>query len=224
MTGIRLALTLYFFMCAHKAARKTLSRPYWSLWRHGRGLARDISHRGFVGWRTALWRSFLLRSLRVLQRWSSLLVASIYSVWSSACLCLGCWWGWLLGSSGTAAGCLSREVWWLKTGSTGLTILLSARFCCWLSWERWLHPPRLLGPVLLWCCWSQLTSLSSVIVLRPPLHCEGWGGRPLCLSGDSPVLTDLHWPCDCTAQCSILFISSVSLVLLWGIFLNDIGR
>ena len=25
------------------------------------------------------------------------------------------------------------------------------------------------------------------------------------------------WPCDCTAQCSILSISSVSLVLLWGI-------
>ena len=34
----------------------------------------------------------------------------------------------------------------------------------------------------------------SVIVLQPPLLCEGWGGHPLCLSGDSPVLMDLHWP------------------------------
>ena len=24
-----------------------------------------------------------------------------------------------------------------------------------------------------------------MIVLQPPLLCEGWGGRPLCLSGDS---------------------------------------
>ena len=24
--------------------------------------------------------------------------------------------------------------------------------------------------------------------------CEGWGGHPLCLSGDSSVLMDLHWP------------------------------
>ena len=34
---------------------------------------------------------------------------------------------------------------------------------------------------------------SSTIVLQPPLLCEGWGGHPLCLSGDSSVLNNLHW-------------------------------
>ena len=43
-----------------------------------------------------------------------------------------------------------------------------------------------------------------MIVLQPPLPCEGWGGRPLCVSGDSSVLMDLHWPCSFTAQSSIL--------------------
>ena len=37
------------------------------------------------------------------------------------------WWGQSFSSSGTAAGCLSWEVWWLRTGSTGLAILLPAR-------------------------------------------------------------------------------------------------
>ena len=37
-----------------------------------------------------------------------------------------------------------------------------------------------------------------MIVLQPPLPCEGWGDRPLCFSRDSSVLMDLHWPCDCT--------------------------
>ena len=50
------------------------------------------------------------------------------------------------------------------------------------------------------------------------------GGHPLRLSGDSPVLMDLHWPCSCTAQSSILSIGSVSVALLWGIFLNDLGQ
>ena len=63
-------------------------------------------------------------------------------------------------------------------------------------------------------CWDvvdpTLTSLSSMIVLQPPLLCEGWCGHPLCLSGDSSVLMDLHWPCSCTAQSSILSIVSVS--------------
>ena len=31
---------------------------------------------------------------------------------------------------------------------------------------------------------------------------------------------DLHWPCSCTAQGSILSISSVSVAFLWGIFLT----
>ena len=41
-----------------------------------------------------------------------------------------------------------------------------------------------------------------MIVLQPPLLCEGWGGHPLCLSWDSSVLIYLHWPCSCTAQSS----------------------
>ena len=43
-----------------------------------------------------------------------------------------------------------------------------------------------------------------MIVLQPPLLCEGWGGHPLCLSGDSPELMDLYWLCDCTAQYIIM--------------------
>ena len=97
----------------------------------------------------------------------------------------------------------------------GLAILLSAKSCCRLLWEQWLHPLHLLGPVLLEC-WLQLTSLSSMIELQPPLLCEGCGGHPLCPSGDSSVLMDLHWPCSCTAQSSILSIGSVSVALLWG--------
>ena len=203
-----------------------MSKASWSLWRHGRGLAGagDISHIECIGWSSALWYSFLLWGLPVLQRWSSPLVASVCSVWSSAWLCLGGWWGLLFGSSGTAAGCLSWEVWWLLTGSMGLAILLSAKSCCRLLWEQWLHPLHLLGPVLLGCCRLQLTFLSSMIMLQPPLLCEGWGGHPLCLSGDSSVLMDLHWPCSCTAQSSILSISSVSVALLWGNFLDDLGH
>ena len=97
----------------------------------------------------------------------------------------------------------------------------SAVCCRRLSRERWLRLLHLLGPVLLRCCQLQLTSLSSTIA--PQLLCEGWGGRPLCLSGDRSVLMDLHLPRDCTAQSSILSIGSVSLVLLWGIFLNDLS-
>ena len=145
-------------------------------------------------------------------------------IFTSAWLCLGDWWGLLFGSSGTAAGCLSWEVWWLRTGPTRLAILLSAKSCCILSWERWLHPLHLLRPVLLGCCQLQLTSLSSVIVLQPKLLCEGWGGHPLWLSELSSVLMDLHWPCGCTAQSSILSIGSVSVALLWGIFLNELGQ
>ena len=208
---------------------KPCQMPSWSLWRHGRGLAGagDISHRGFIGWGSALWCSFLLWGLAVLQQWSSPLVASICSVRSSVWLCLGEWWGWSFGSSDTAAGCLSSnswEVWWLRTGSTALAILQFARSYCRLSWELWLHPLHLLRPVLLGCCWLQPTSLSSVIVLQPPLICEGWDGHPLCLSEDSPVLMDLHLPCNCTAKCSILSIGPVSLVLLWGIFLYNLWQ
>ena len=60
--------------------------------------AEDISHIECIGWRSALWYSFLLWSLLVLQWWSSLLATSICSVRSSAWLCLGDWWGLLFGS------------------------------------------------------------------------------------------------------------------------------
>ena len=55
---------------------------------------------------------------------------------------------------------------------------------------------------MLGCCQLQLTSLCSTIVLQPPLLCEEWDGRRLCVSGDNLVLMDLLWPCDCTAQSS----------------------
>ena len=215
---------LYFFMVAHKTAGQTLSKAFLkstkTRWRSGAG---DISHIECVGLRSALWSSFLFWSLPVLQQWSSPLVASICSVWFSAWLCLVDWWGLLFGSSSTA-GFLSWEVWWLRTGFTLLAIVLSARSYCRLSWEQWLHPLHQLGPVLLGCCRLQLTSFFPVIVLHPPLLCEGWDGHRLCLSANTPVLMDLDWPCDCTAQCSILSIRSVSLVLLWGIFLNYLGQ
>ena len=44
--------------------------------------------------------------------------------------------------------------------------------------------------------------------------CEGWGGRPLCMSGNSSVLMVLHWPCGYTAESSILSIGSESVALL----------
>ena len=62
-----------------KLHAKLRRRPSWSLWGRGFAASGDISHRGFVGWRSALWCSFLLLNLPVLQR-SSLLVASICSV------------------------------------------------------------------------------------------------------------------------------------------------
>ena len=32
-----------------------------------------------------------------------------------------------------------------------------------------------------------------MIVLQPPLLCEGWDDRPISLSGDSSILMDLRW-------------------------------
>ena len=111
----------YFFVIANKLHAKLCGRLSRSLWRHGRGLAGagDISHRRFLGWWPALRCSFLHWSLPVLQQWSFPLVASNCSVWSSAWLYLNGWWDWSFGSSGTAAGSLSWEVWWPRTGSTG---------------------------------------------------------------------------------------------------------
>ena len=52
--------------------------------------------------------------------------------------------------------------------------------------------------------------------------CEEWGGRPLCLPGESSVLLSLHWSCDRIAQSSILSIGSVFLIPLQGIFLSGL--
>ena len=60
-----------------------------------------------------------------------------------------------------------------------------------------------------------------MIVLQPPLLCEGWGGHPLCLSADSPVLMDLNW--FVIVQLSAVFCPSVQYLLL-DIFLNDLGQ
>ena len=167
---------------------KPCRRPSWSLWRHGRGLAgaEDISHRECIGWRSALWCSFLLWSLPVLHRRSSPLVASTSKYYLQHDFALGDWWALLFCSSGTAAGCLSWEVWWLRTGSMELAILLSAKSCCNLSWERWFYPLHLLGPVLLGCCRLQLTSLSSMIVLQSKygealVHCDGLSKHSILL-------------------------------------------
>ena len=75
---------LNFFMVAHKAACETLSKAFLKTMKIGAG---NIPHSGVVGWRSALWCSFLLWSLPNVPLWSSPIVASICSVWSSAWLC-----------------------------------------------------------------------------------------------------------------------------------------
>ena len=69
-----------------KLHAKPCRKPSRSLWKHNRSLAGagHVYHSWFLGWRSALWCSSLLWSLPVLRRWSSPLVAS---VWSSAWLC-----------------------------------------------------------------------------------------------------------------------------------------
>ena len=91
MTRIRLALMVYFIMVAPKLHAESCRRPSLSQWKHDGGLAGAGAtfHRVFLSWRSVLWCSFLLWSLHVLRQWCSLLAASIYSVWSSARVCLG---------------------------------------------------------------------------------------------------------------------------------------
>ena len=74
---IGLALTLYFFMVAHKLHANPCWKPSWSLWRHGRGFAGagDISCKG-----SALWCFFLLWSLPVLQLWFFFLCLQLQSL------------------------------------------------------------------------------------------------------------------------------------------------
>ena len=146
-----------------RAFVKSMETSPWSWW-----CWRYFSQR-IRTFKICSWCSYLLWSLPFLQRWYSPLVASICLAWSSTWLFLGDGWGWLFGSSGTAAGCLSWEVWWLWTWSKVLAVLQCARSYCRSLWESWLHPLFLLGPVLLGRCWLKLTSLSSVIVLQPPL-------------------------------------------------------
>ena len=96
---------LYFFMFAQRMLHaKPHRRPSWSLWKQGRGLAGAgaVSHKGLLDWRSAL---------------CSLLLWSLPLLW---------WLMRLFGGSGTATGCLSWEVWWPRTGSTGLAVLLLA--------------------------------------------------------------------------------------------------
>ena len=103
-------------------------RRSWRHWQHWRQNNHQsllcwwhwwLSRRGRTGKISWASRQSLLWSLPVLRWWSSLLVASICSVWSSAWLCLGDWWGLLFGSSGNAAGWLSFKVSWLRTGPQG---------------------------------------------------------------------------------------------------------
>ena len=50
-------------------------------------------------------------SALIFSTWGFSLFSMIFSVTG--------WWGWSFGSSGSAASCLSWEVWWLRTGSRG---------------------------------------------------------------------------------------------------------
>ena len=97
----------------------------------------------------------------------------------------------------------------------------ACRSCCRLSEEQRLLLLHLLEPVLLGYCQHQLTALSSIVILHPPLLCEGWGSRPLCLTGDSSVLKDLRWSCACTAHSSILssvqYLSFFCKTFFWAI-------
>ena len=122
-------------------------------------------------------------------------MASICPVWFSARLCLGDWQGWLFGSFGTDAGCLSWEVWRLRTGSTVLAILQSAGSWCRLLWERWLHP--------LHCDWlGSKHKLSNILSTCLDQFC--WEVV------DSSWLLFLQW-----LYCSLHFFTKDGLVVLY---------
>ena len=72
-------------------------------------------------------------------------------------------------------------------------------------------PLHLLGPVLLGCCPLQLTSLSSMIVLQPPLLCEGWGGQ-----------TQQQFTTMCTYNCIVLNLWRVT-VQIQTVLCSDIN-
>ena len=82
---------------------------------------------------------------------------------------------------------------------------------------------HLRGPVLLGRCQLQLTSISSMIVLQTPLFSlRRMVVLCVCLGTVRCLWVSLHWSFDCAAQCSTVFIGSVSLVLLLGILLNGL--
>ena len=112
---------LYFFMVAHKAACQTLSKAFlksMKTWQRSCWCWRYFSQRMC---RLKICSVVLLPALK--PACSSVMIFSacgfnLFRMIFSTTL-VGSWWGLLFGSSGTAAGCLSWEVWWLRTGSTG---------------------------------------------------------------------------------------------------------
>ena len=235
MTRIRLALMLYFFFVAHKAACTPCRRPSWSLWRHGRGLASagDISYRGFSGWRSALWCSFLLWSLPVLLR-----------LWlQSVQYDLQYDFAWVAGEADLSVVLVVLQVAFLNgvmpkdwvhrvCHSSVCQILLQivVRVVITSSPPAWTSSSGTLSTLADFHFFNDCTLSLIVSVLSPVNHerlhqgwmivrhsqllCEWWGGRPVCVPGDSSVLMDLRWSCDCTAQSSRLSIGSVYLALL----------
>ena len=186
---------LYFFMVAHKAACQTkpCQMPSWSLWRHGGGLAgaRDISYRKFLGCRSALWCSFLLWSLPVLQQWSSPFAVSVCSGWSSVWLCLGDWWGWSFGSSGTLqvvflGKCddqgLGPQGWGVSCLPDLVAILV--RVVTTSSPPAWTSSARMLSTTADLFFFSDCSAASTSL--------QRMGGHILCLSGDSSEQYSVH--------------------------------
>ena len=183
---------LYFFMVADKVACQTLSKASLKSIKSCRGLAGvgDFSHRGFLSWRSALWCSFLLWSLPVLQRRSSPLAVSVCSNMTFSVTLLA----WIadevvlaplqvaflgkcddkeLGPQGWPFSCLSdfvadcrnsREYWF----STCLD-----QFCRMLSisadfFFQWLYcSPHIFAKVgvVVLCVWGQLSTDGSPLVL-----------------------------------------------------------
>ena len=170
--------------------------------------------------RTSNW--FYHRALQMCFVWS---IDHSLFVWANVVLeeikvmIMHQWKEWVLGGPNPWLSHYPRKATFSRTRTTErLASSATQAKLYWRShWTDWRQ-------VVLGCRRLQLTFLSSVITLQPPLLCEGWGGLPLCLPGDSSVLMDVHWPCNCTAQSSILSIGSVSRVLLWSIFLNDLGQ
>ena len=152
-------------------------------------------------------------------------MASICSVWSSAWLCLGGWWCWSLGSSwmllaaflgkcddqglgpqGWPFSCLRNLVAVCRKSSNYILSTCVDQFCrdvvgsIWLPFPQWLY------------CSHNFSAKEGVVVLC------------VCLGAIQYWWISIGLNCSFTAQSSILSIGSVSVALLWGIFLNDLGQ